>query len=307
MVTFVYIYGILKVGHAETACNIVYFFKEEEKVMRKSLKKVVSAITAGAIALALGVTVVPTEVFAATNPSKEAIELGKKAFDPNGEYHAYFMFQADGCWVFRNPMYEIGTGIDTPDLFKSMLTSLDVTDPVAVDGEITDVTIKGNGTYTVGVKGLNGAVTNDSNTHIKFVGFSTDIPVNDQVKITDVKTKVDGITKLEQKDAFIDEEAAENPKTISVNTSNTYRNDKNLKTEFQIPSDSMEVTFTISGFAKDDPDAVESTPTPAPKADDSEDSEDAATVSMPAIVGIVVAAVVVIAGVVVVVTKKKKK
>lgn len=275
--------------------------------MRKSLKKVVSAITAGAIALALGVTVVPTEVFAATSPSKEAIALGEKEFDPNGEYNAYFMVQADGCWVFRNPFYEIGTGIDTPDLFKSMLTSLDVTDPVAVDGEITDVKIKGNGTYTVGVKGLNGAITNDSNTHLKFVGVSTDIPNNDQVKITDVKTKIDGNVKLTQKDAFIDEEAAENPKTIVFNTTNTYRNDENLKTEFQIPSDSIEVTFTVSGFAKDDPDAVESTPTPAPAADDADDEEESSGISTPVVAGIVVAAVVVVAGVVVVVTKKKKK
>lgn len=58
--------------------------------MRKSLKKIVSAITAGAMALALGVTVIPSVAFAANDPTKEAIALGKKDFDPNGEYNAYF-------------------------------------------------------------------------------------------------------------------------------------------------------------------------------------------------------------------------
>ena len=51
--------------------------------MRKSLKKIVSAITAGAMALALGVTVIPSVAFAANDPTKEAIALGKKDFDPN--------------------------------------------------------------------------------------------------------------------------------------------------------------------------------------------------------------------------------
>ena len=63
--------------------------------MRKSLKKIVSAITAGAMALALGVTVIPSVAFAANDPTKEAIALGKKDFDPNGEYNAY----VPGRWM----------------------------------------------------------------------------------------------------------------------------------------------------------------------------------------------------------------
>ncbi len=271
--------------------------------MRKSLKKIVSAITAGAMALALGVTVIPSVAFAANDPTKEAIALGKKDFDPNGEYNAYFMFQADGCWVFRDPFFKKETGIDNANWDK-MLTTLDVEEAKPVDGQITDVKIKGNGTYTVGVKGLNGCVTNDGNTHVKFVGVSTDIPSNDTVKITNVKTKIDGITKLTQDNAIIDEEAEDAPHTLCFNTANTYRNTKELKTEFQIPNDSVEVTFTVSGFAKDDPDAKEATPTPAAKSNDKKDDSKS---SVPVVPIVVVVAVVVVAGVVVVVTSKKKK
>lgn len=272
--------------------------------MRKSLKKIVSAITAGAMALALGVTVVPSVAFAANDPTDEAIALGKKDFDPNGEYNAYFMFQADGCWVFRDPFFKKETGMENANWDK-MLTTLDVEEAKPVSGEITDVKIKGNGTYTVGVKGLNGCVTNDGNTHVKIVGVTTDIPSNDTVKITNVKTKIDGITKLTQDNAIIDEEATDAPHTICFNTANSYRNSKELKTEFQIPNDSVEVTFTVAGFAKDNLDAVEATPTPA-KSDDKKDKEDKAGVPVvPIAVG--VAAVVVIAGAIVVVSSKKKK
>ena len=74
------------------------------------------------------------------------------------------------------------------------------------------------------------------------------------------------------------------------------------------PTNSIKITFTVSGMTNDNPDAVEETPTPAPKADkaDSEDKDDESGISTPVVVGIVVAAVVVIAGVAVVVTRKKK-
>ena len=75
--------------------------------MRKSLKKIVSAITAGAMALALGVTVIPSVAFAANDPTKEAIALGKKDFDPNGEYNAYFMFQAGKDYLVKLGTSEI--------------------------------------------------------------------------------------------------------------------------------------------------------------------------------------------------------
>ena len=78
--------------------------------MRKSLKKIVSAITAGVMALALGVTVIPSVAFA-EEVTDEAIALGKKDFDPNGEYNAYFMFRCFSgfvFWLFRRRGLHIG-------------------------------------------------------------------------------------------------------------------------------------------------------------------------------------------------------
>ncbi|MDD7403108.1 MAG: hypothetical protein SO170_07935 [Butyribacter sp.] len=276
--------------------------------MRKSLKTVMTAV----MALALAVTAVPAGIASATESSEDAIAAGKAAFDASGntEYHAYLMFQVDQTWVYRNSYSEPETGRGYAD-FNHVLTSLDVDTPKVVDGEITDAVIKGNGTYTVKVEGMNGACLagNPANTPmLKYVGVSTDIPTSSNITISEVKTKIDGMTKLEQATALFDDEETARSKTMTVLCNNLYRNTEELKTEIQVPNDSIEITFKVSGFDVDNPDAVEATKAPATdaaKADSS--SKKDSSISTPVVVGIVVVAVVVIAGVVIVVSKKKKK
>lgn len=273
------------------------------KIMRKIFKKVV-ALTAMA-AIACTSLCMPNAAKAANDPTDSAIADGKEEFNPDGEYYAYFQFQADKVWIFRDPYYKKDTGAEGEN-FDKMKQSKgnEVSD---VEGTVTDAVIKGNGTYTVSVKGLNGIIPNDGSAVVKMIGVTTDIPNNDAVKFTNVKTKIDGVTKLTQDEAIIDDEALDAPGTLCIAVNNLYRNDETLSTDFQIPSDSVEVTFTVSGFSKDDPDATEATPKPVKtESNDDSTSDDSSSTNMVVPIAAVVAVVVVV-GVVVVVVRKKKK
>lgn len=267
--------------------------------MRKTLKSVITAV----MALALTITAVPADLASAAEANATAVEAGKAAFDASGskEYNAYLTFQVDQSWVFRDPMSSKETGIEFEN-FGNVLTTLNVDEPQIVDGTVTDTKIKGNGTYTVKIEGMNGCAASEATAALKYVGFSTDIPANSGVQITNVKLKIDGMTKLEQPTAIIDDEEAAG--TITVLCNNLYRNTEELKTELQVPNDSIEITFDVAGFDVDNPDAVEATEAPAEAASDSAD--ESSGISIPVVVGIVVVAVVVIGAVVVVVSKKKK-
>lgn len=129
--------------------------------MRKSLRKVAATVSALALALAVTATAVPADVSAAT--SKAGKKAAKADFDADGTYHAYFGFQETGTWIFRDEWYSDTLGIDGKDMKKAKLTFdngtlfQSSTDGVtAIEGtQIQDAEIKGNGTYTVGVSGLN--------------------------------------------------------------------------------------------------------------------------------------------------------
>lgn len=282
---------------------IVIFYKEEDKIMRKSFKKVITAV----MAMALTLAAVPG-VALADESSDEAIAAGKVAFDASGntEYHGYLLFQVDQSWVFRDSWTNPNTGRSYEN-FDKVLTTLNVDDPVVVDGTITDAVIKGNGTYTVKAEGLNGCGSAAAPTAaVKVLGVSTDIPSSSNIKITNVKTKIDNMTSKEQAEAILDDEEDARSKTMTVLCANLYRGTEDLSTEFKVPTNSIEVTFTVSGFDVDNPDAVEATPTPAKTESNSSNNKDDSGISTPVVVGIIVVAVVVIGAVVIVVKKKKK-
>ncbi len=275
--------------------------------MRKTFKSIVTAV----MALALTVAAIPNTAFA-DESSKDAIAAGKAAFDPSGktEYHAYLLFQVDQSWVFRDSFANPETGRSNAN-FNKVLTTKNVSDAIPVDGEITDAVVKGNGTYTVKVEGLNSVTTSEPTAALKVAGVSTDIPSSSGIQITNVKTKIDGMTKSEQPSAILDDEEDARSKTMTVLVNNLYRNTTELGTELQVPTDSLEITFTVAGFDVDNPDATEATPTPAP-ADTSasgndSDSEASFFTTPGGIACIVVVAVVIIGAVVIVISKKKKK
>ena len=290
--------------------------------MRKSLKKITAMLTASVLAMAVAVTAVPGTADAATTPSKAAKKLAKQEFDPAGTYHAYFGMQQTNTWIFRDPwcsetlgidgteFAESTTGATYSDLLKSGTDGLEkIAGTTVVDAEIT-----GNGVYTVSVDGLNGALTADQTAVLSMVYVGTDVPVSAKgtFQISDVKLVMDDRTQSLPDEVYFNEEEEEATGFIRFDPVNTYHKDQGMYPDCPSvfsPTNSIKITFKVSGMAQDNPDAVEATPTPAPAAEDTaDDAEDDTEGSGngPLVAGIVVAVVVVI-GAVVVVSKKKKK
>ena len=287
--------------------------------MRKSLRKISAAIAGCALAMALTVGAVPNAANAAVKPqcTKDGEKAGKAKFNPDGTYHAYFGLQQQNTWIFRDQWFSPTLGVKGTDLagndYASILQSKDGK-VLKMDGTVTDAEITGNGTYTIGVTGLNSCIDTDLDANpISMIYASTDIPISaikdGTVKISDVKMSIDG------KEAFSGEpytnEDTELVKLYQFDCTNTYKKDQFENPSILCPSDSIQITFTISGFTNDNPNAVAATPTPA--ADSSASSSTSSTSSTEsnggtnttAVAVVAVVAVVVVAGVIVFVKKKK--
>lgn len=300
--------------------------------MRK-FKKLAAGFAAAAMAFTMVATMAPS--IASAEVSKEGEKAAKAEFDPNGTYHAYFGMQQTGSWIYRDEWHNAATGnggTDLPDgvTFENLLRNApDGT--IAVDGTVTDAEITGNGVYTVGVEGLNNilkdAEVEDSTATLAMVYVDTDVPASakDTFKISDWKLIVDGSEQALPTDIFYNPEAETNCAVIRFDALNTYMRDKGEYADcpsVTTPADSIKITFTVSGMANDNPDAVEETPAPAgddaaagDNASDASSStgntsaksssdEDSGTSVTSAVVVVVI--LVVIAGAAVVVTKKKK-
>lgn len=287
--------------------------------MRKSLRKVSAAIAGCALAMALTVSAVPNTASAGVQCSKQGEKAGKAKIDLDGTYHAYFGMQQQGVWIFRNSWFEPTLGKDGTNLEKnsydSILKSGDNGVETIEGPTVTDAEINGNGTYTVSVEGLNSQLGDEADTAnvMSLLFVSTDIPssaIKDgSIKISDVKMSIDG------REVFAGEPYqnadAEEWGLFEFDCVNTYQQDGYENPSVQVPKDSVKITFTVSGFNKDNPNAVEATPTPAAdttsdaaSTDTSSETEDKGS-SSTTIAIVAVVAVVVIAGVIVVVKKKK--
>lgn len=280
--------------------------------MKKSLKKLAAVVAACTLALALSASVVPNTASAGVDCSKAGKKAGKAAIDLDGTYHAYFNFQQTDSWVFRNSWYDPELGVDGKFVgdasYDQMLTSKDVTDPVPVGGTVTDVEIKGNGTYTVGVTGLDASKLDEDASKTSLLFVSTDIPssAKDTITISDVKVSVDGMEKWSGT-PFVNLDAEEWG-LYQFDVVNTYQNEGYESPTIQTPTDSIDITFTVSGFNYDNQEAAEATEEPAADTTttgDTKSSEDKGSSATPVVV-VVVIAVVVIAGAAVVITRKKK-
>ena len=291
--------------------------------MRKSLRKVAATLSALTLALAVTATAVPTDVSAAT--SKAGKKAAKAAFDADGTYHAYFGLQETGTWIFRDEWYSDTLGIDGKDMKKANLTFdngtlfQSGTDGVtAIEGtQVQDVEIKGNGTYTVGVSNLNNALDTkgDSETKISMIYVDTDIPMtakDNPVTISDVKLTCDGKEISLPSEPFFPSEYTDESGLLRFDAMNSYQKDKGEYADSPditvVPTDSIQITFTVSGFNSDNPDAVAPADDASSASSDANTTSDTSTTSSKKsspVVPIVIV-VVVVAVVAVVVVKKKK-
>lgn len=282
--------------------------------MRKSIKKIFAVATASLMALTVAATSVPAS---AATISKEAKEAAKAAFDGSGNttYHAYIGLQQSQSWYFRDEWYSAENGLNGTKLtdgFDKFYQSKDNKNNVVEGVTITDAEIKGNGTYTVKMEGFAGKLQEAESAQqavLSMLYVDTDIPMSAGVTVSDWKLKVDGISKTLPETVFIPSEYTDESKLLRFDPVNTYQKDQGAYPDcpsITTPNDTVEISFKISGFDVDDPDAVEATPTPAATASSDSSSSDKSSTPIAPIVAGVVVAVVVIAGIVVVVTKKKE-
>lgn len=252
--------------------------------------------------------VTPT-IYVAGGEAPAEEEAPANEFDPNGTYHAYLGVQTP-TWIFRNSYDDATYGKDSGCF--DQLGFVDG-DWIAQGGTFTDVEITGNGTYTVSLTGydfsgqFDGAAILGDEGLFNLLFVSTDLPVNDEVVISNVVLKMDGKTITELESAFLDPDS----KTVQkVLLANIWNKEITALPYYAAPTQSIEVSFDVSGFAND---AVQAEPeaTEAPSTDAAAEATEAPAESSGSntglIIGIVVAVVVVAAAAAGVVVAKKKK
>lgn len=235
------------------------------------------------------------------------------AVDLDGTYNAYFGIQTP-TYTFRNSYDDATYGLGT-DTFNQLTGWVDDV-ATAMPGTITDTVIEGNGTYKVSLTDFDFSTDFAEAEAFNLIFVSTDMPVNDQIQITDVKLIMDGKTVYTFDNYYQDPEVS-NVKMLLVNGYNA----ELPVFSYAVPKTSIEIEFTVAGFNYDK--AVEEVvateaptqePTETPTATPTEAVQETMTDSAESstntglIVGIVIG-VVVVAGIVTfaVINNKKKQ
>ncbi len=258
----------------------------------------------------------------------EEAEPAQPSYDENGVYHAYFGVQTP-TWIFRNAHDDATYGKDS-----GCFDQLGFIDGewIAQGGTFTDAEIAGNGRYTVGVTGYDFSGTFQDQAILGADGLfnllfvSTDLPMNDNIVISNVTLKMDGKEIVTQDSAFLDADSKEVKKILLANI---WNKEITALPYYAAPTQSIEISFDVSGFAYDkavEEAPVESTPaetkateeskveTPVETkaevpaettVDTSADAEPASNNTMLIVIAVVVVAVVAVAAGVVVSKKKK--
>ena len=239
-------------------------------------------------------------------PEGSGEEAGSAAgeVDLNGTYHAYLGLQTPN-WTYRDA-WNSANGIGSDNWGQFVKNN----DSGEEFGVVTDAVIEGNGTYTVSITDFGTVFADDfraaSQDFFNLIFVDTDIPLSDAITITDVQLSVDGVVR------HTDATGYQNPDDkdyISVTIQNKWNDDKKEISYYPAPSTSLEITFTVSGFAYDKAatDEASSGDTAPAASTEPAGTEDGGS-NTGLIVGIVAAVVVVVGGCAgVVVAKKKKK
>jgi hypothetical protein len=162
-------------------------------------------------------------------------------------YHAYIGVQS-ASFTFRNAWnegtYGLGKTGDDGMVYFDQLTGWDGPTAVNKGGVFTDAEITGDGTYTVSVTDFD--FGDDETLNLLFV--STDIPQASGATISDVKIVMDGQTKYTFDDAYLSPDEQEYLQPMAINIWNDDLGKEDGLFGYVMPSDSIEVTFTVSGL-----------------------------------------------------------
>ena len=200
----------------------------------------------------------------------QAAKKKKASFDPNGKYHATLGIQTcTNLWLTHMGYYEKSQNsyYNTGNADNLMYTDKETNKDTAATGTLANAEIAGNGTYTVKLEGLDAM----NETDISQLHIATDIPLNDKVKFTDVKASINGKEILSFDEGIPENEEPYLQGGLVILLLNHWRAElvkevaaKGLSESAEsgwkllqgTGDESVEITFTVSGFDYDNPDAV---------------------------------------------------
>jgi len=234
-----------------------------------------------AAALLTGILLAGSTFAPATATGTDNRKQTKKQFDANGIYHAALgVSTAVQPNIKRNAYFSKKANA----LYKTgQWNKLTVKDPNTgvqneCQGKFKDIKIKGNGKYTVRLKNADfGGQTALSKLHV-----ATDIPVNNKVTFSDVTAKINGQTILTFEEPFMEDKKRfvsggmdilllENQRQDLVEQINGRGIYLNSEGAYDLVTgtgeDTIQVTFTVSGFDYKKGEKRKPEKTPAPTAE----------------------------------------
>lgn len=233
--------------------------------MKKNIKKLTALLLTATLALS-AFSVSPAQ----------AAKKKKAVFDPNGKYHATLGIQTcTNLWLTHMGYYEKSQNsyYNTENADNLMYKDKETNKDTAATGTLTNTEIAGNGTYTVRLEGLDSM----NETDISQLHIATDIPLNDKVKFTDVKASINGKEILSFDEGVPENEEPYLQGGMVILLLNHWRAElvkevaakglpESVESGWKLlqgtGNESVEITFTVSGFDYDNPDAVAADETP---------------------------------------------
>lgn len=233
--------------------------------MKKNIKKLTALLLTATLALS-AFSVSPAQ----------AAKKKKAVFDPNGKYHATLGIQTcTNLWLTHMGYYEKSQNsyYNTENADNLMYKDKETNKDTAATGTLTNTEIAGNGTYTVRLEGLDSM----NETDISQLHIATDIPLNDKVKFTDVKATINGKEILSFDEGVPENEEPYLQGGMVILLLNHWRAElvkevaakglpESVESGWKLlqgtGNESVEITFTVSGFDYDNPDAVAADETP---------------------------------------------
>lgn len=214
-------------------------------------RKVISLILVCAM-----LSVLPTDCASAAVSSR-AKKLAKVKYKSTRTYHAYIGLQQTDSWIFRDPWYSKTLGIGGSKLKKYHMNYKNVLKIETSDyrvrkskGKVKDTKIKGSGTYTVSITGLNNTLRKNPHAILSMVYVVTDIPYKalEKVDISNVKLYMDNKLVYRTNSVYISDEYCSESKFIRFDVINEYQKDQGYYTESpncKTPKKSIKIKFKI--------------------------------------------------------------
>lgn len=282
-------------------------------VLRKIIKKCVSGILAAIVSIgAITNTAYAYEYNEQGKAAKQAAENKEINLDKGGEYHAYMLITVQESWVFRSRFFEAGQGVDF-DNYNQLVTSLNGADNTPLGGSFEDAVITGNGHYTLKLTDIGGKLSTgaEDKASLAILGFTTDIPYNQGITFDNVNVIIDGIDKGTRsgEDVYYDKDDSLDPGLCTVELANIWHDECKNPLSLSLAQDTIEISFDVSGFNYDNPNAVkqEETVSATPAEDSTEqsktDTDDNSFPILPLAGGLIVI-IIIAAGIIIYVKKK---